>query len=174
MPNWNFRSIQSLKIEMTWRPPKIGLYFKCRYAIGGSRYKTYLILQAVKDIAPVTLLDVEMKSMAVFLFASILDLLAMERSIAVHLTHLTGSGEMLKKKRGVSSVNWDPVCIRDWVVSCVKVYKSRIKSDLLEPCIWLINILNKDCWLFIIPISPGPFGKTSTVTTRKFSLKTIE
>ena len=159
---------------MTWRPPKIGLYFKCRYAIGGSRYKTYLILQAVKDIAPVTLLDVEMKSMAVFLFASILDLLAMERSIAVHLTHLTGSGEMLKKKRGVSSVNWDPVCIRDWVVSCVKVYKSRIKSDLLEPCIWLINILNKDCWLFITPISPGPFGKTSTVTTRKFSLKTIE
>lgn len=174
MPNWNFRSIQSLKIEMTWRPPKIGLYFKCRYAIGGSRYKTYLILQAVKDIAPVTLLDVEMKSMAVFLFASILDLLAMERSIAVHLTHLTGSGEMLKKKRGVSSVNWDPVCIRDWVVSCVKVSKSRIKSDLLEPCIWLINILNKDCWLFITPISPGPFSNTSTVTTRKFSLKTIE
>ena len=35
--------------------------------------------------------------MVVFLFASILDLLAMERSIAVHLTHLTGSGEMLKK-----------------------------------------------------------------------------
>ena len=68
----------------------------------------------MKDIAPVTLLDVEMKSMVVFLFASILDLLAMERSIAVHLTHLTGSGEMLKKKkRGVSSVNWDPVCIRD-------------------------------------------------------------
>lgn len=52
----------------------------------------------MKDIAPVTLLDVEMKSMVVFLFASILDLLAMERSIAVHLTHLTGSGEMLKKK----------------------------------------------------------------------------
>ena len=80
----------------------------------------------------------------------------------------------VKKKRGVSSVNWDPVCIRDWVVSCVKVCKSRIKSDLLEPCIWLINILNKDCWLFITPISPGPFGKTSTVTTRIFSLKTIE
>ena len=35
--------------------------------------------------------------MVVFLFASILDLLAMERSIAVHLTHFTGSGEMLKK-----------------------------------------------------------------------------
>lgn len=51
----------------------------------------------MKDIAPVTLLDVEMKSMVVFLFASILDLLAMERSIAVHLTHLTGSGEMFKK-----------------------------------------------------------------------------
>ena len=51
--------------------------------------------------------------MVVFLFASILDLLAMERNIAVHLTHLTGSGEMLKKKKDVSSVNWDPVCIRD-------------------------------------------------------------
>lgn len=51
----------------------------------------------MKDIAPVTLLDVEMKSKVVFLFASILDLLAMERSIAVYLTHLTGSGEMLKK-----------------------------------------------------------------------------
>lgn len=51
----------------------------------------------MKDIAPVTLLDVEMKSMVVFLFASILDLLAMERSIAVHLTHLTGSVEMFKK-----------------------------------------------------------------------------
>ena len=56
----------------------------------------------------------------------------------------------VKKKRGVSSVNWDPVCIRDWVVSCVKVCKSRIKSDLLEPCIWLTNILNKDLIYFDI------------------------
>ena len=89
-----------------------------------------------EDRTPVALFEVNMKAIFIFLFVSILGLLAVKRSAAGKFIHFP-----VLLKRSASVVYAQYVFLHGCVVSCKEFFKSRFKSGSHEPYIWLINIL---------------------------------
>ena len=83
-----------------------------------------------EDRIPVALFEVNMKAIFIFLFVSILGLLAVKRSAAGKFIHFP-----VLLKRSASVVYAQYVFLHGCVVSCEEFFKSRFKSGSHEPYI---------------------------------------
>ena len=107
---------------------------EARVALGyASKKKSVSIVVnrlVAEDRTPVALFEVNMKATFIFLFVSILGLLAVKRSAAGKFIHFP-----VLLKRSASVVYAQYVFLHGCVVSCKEFFKSRFKSGSHEPYI---------------------------------------